>query len=570
MRGAARRSPAARRRYLTVALGSVAVASLVAGAVVGSGGNDSALRLARRFAAAWARGDYAEMYSTVDPNTQRQLSPASFAAAYRRTGATATAASLRFGAAHDAGHGTVALRARVSTRVFGTIAATLRVPISGTGANERVRWSRALLFPGLRAGESLRRSSSLPDRASLLTRDGKVLATGMPGAGGQRGSRLGAAATAITGTLGSIPKADRFFYDAAGYPAGALVGQSGLERAFEARLAGAPGGELLAGARVLATARSRPAPPVRTTISSRIQSAAVAALGGRDGAVAVLRPKTGEILGLAGVPLSGLQPPGSTFKMVTVTGVLEAHLATPRTQFPMRTAATLSGVSLQNANGESCGGTLAQAFAQSCNSVFAPLGARLGAGRLVDIARRFGFGEPPGIPGAATSTIPPPNQIPDELAAGSTAIGQGEVQATALEMAIVAATIGDTGSRPRPTLAAGTVRPPATVTSPSVARTVEHLMLDVVRNGTGTAAAIPGVRVAGKTGTAELRQTVCPQNQQNSSACAPNPKNTDAWFAAFAPAGHPRVAVGVLLVGAGAGGDTAAPVAHDVLVAALH
>src|SRR5205807_10632597 len=81
VRVAARRSPAARRRYLTVALGSVAVASLVAGAVVGSVGNDSALRLARRFVAAWAGGDYAEMYSTVDPNTQRQLSPASFAAA---------------------------------------------------------------------------------------------------------------------------------------------------------------------------------------------------------------------------------------------------------------------------------------------------------------------------------------------------------------------------------------------------------------------------------------------------------------------------------------------------------
>jgi cell division protein FtsI/penicillin-binding protein 2 len=94
-------------------------------------------------------------------------------------------------------------------------------------------------------------------------------------------------------------------------------------------------------------------------------------------------------------------------------------------------------------------------------------------------------------------------------------------------------------------------------------------MLVVVRNGTGTGAAIPHVRVAGKTGTAELRQTVCPQNQRSSAGCAPNPKNTDAWFAAFAPAGHPRVAVCVLLVGAGAGGDTAAPVAREALLAGL-
>jgi peptidoglycan glycosyltransferase len=86
------------------------------------------------------------------------------------------------------------------------------------------------------------------------------------------------------------------------------------------------------------------------------------------------------------------------------------------------------------------------------------------------------------------------------------------------------------------------------------------MMIGVVQGGTGTAARIAGVEVAGKTGTAELRPT---------AGGPPDPKNTDAWFVAFAPASNPRVAVGVMLVGAGAGGDTAAPAAQDVLAAAL-
>jgi peptidoglycan glycosyltransferase len=121
--------------------------------------------------------------------------------------------------------------------------------------------------------------------------------------------------------------------------------------------------------------------------------------------------------------------------------------------------------------------------------------------------------------------------------------------------------------------------------SAAVARTVRHLMIGVVRNGTGTSAAIPGVTVAGKTGTAELK-TECSSSeaessepsessssQSGSSGCQgadSEASNTDAWFASFAPALHPRVVVGVLLVKDGAGGDTAAPVAREVLEAGLH
>ncbi len=92
-----------------------------------------------------------------------------------------------------------------------------------------------------------------------------------------------------------------------------------------------------------------------------------------------MQPATGQILAVAGLGLDGLQPPGSTFKMITITGVLAAKLASEHTVFPYATFATLDGVKLNNANGEECGGSLELAFAVSCNSVFTPLGVKLGA-----------------------------------------------------------------------------------------------------------------------------------------------------------------------------------------------
>jgi penicillin-binding protein A len=145
------------------------------------------------------------------------------------------------------------------------------------------------------------------------------------------------------------------------------------------------------------------------------------------------------------------------------------------------------------------------------------------------------------------------------------------VLATPLLMASVAAAIGAGGVQVAPTLRKGDDAPRTRATSPRTARTIGRFMRSVVTSGTGVGAAIPGVKVAGKTGTAELRDTTNddPDPQDPSAPVVEDTTDTDAWFTAFAPLRAPRVAVAVLLVGQGAGGDTAAPAARIVLEAAL-
>jgi penicillin-binding protein A len=573
-----------RRARPVVALALVAFAI---GAIVGANSGTSASdALAERFVAAWSRTDYAAMYEDVDAATKHSLTADGFAAAYAEAMRTATATSLRvLGKPRAAGGGYVSVPVSVRTRLFGTLRLDVRLRIvGGAEGGEAIAWSHSLAFPGMRSGEALTRQTTLPPRAKLLARDGSVLAEGNPSEAGTRSSPLGGAADALIGEVGPIASSRRAELEAQGVPSNAIVGTSGLERALDAQLRGAPGGELLAGQRVLASSLARAPAAVRTTVSPAIQQAAVAALGSQLGGVVALDPSTGQILAVAGIGLDSVQPPGSTFKMVTLSGVLNAHVAKPTTVFPYATYATLDGVKLSNANGEECGGSLELAFAVSCNSVFSPLGVKLGAPRLVAMAERFGFNHPPGIEGAAESTLPAASSIQGELDVGSTAIGQGQVQASALEMAIVAASIADDGRRPRPTFTAGPPAPGAYVMSADVAHTVRRLMIEVVRKGTGTSAAIPGVTVAGKTGTAELKSECTPSSagseagesarheSESASGCvgtASEASNTDAWFASFAPALHPRIAVCVMLVKDGAGGATAAPVAREVLEAGL-
>jgi len=560
---------------------ALAAVAFALGAIVGANrGASASTSLASQFVAAWTHGEYSTMYADIDAAARRDISPSEFAALYGQALRAASATRLAVAGPTHAAGASQTVPVKVTTRLFGTLPLDFVLSVQDTGEGPRVRWSRSLEFPGMRPGERLSRHTMLPRRAALLGHEGGVLAEGDAEAGGEvvRTSPLGESARAVVGTVGPAPAARAASLEAEGVPAGASVGLSGLERALDGRLRGTLGGALLAGTRVLAYAAPRAAAAVRTTVSPALQSAAVTALGGRLGGVVVMRP-SGEILAVAGIGLEGLQPPGSTFKMITLTGALEGNVATPRTVFPYASYATLDGVKLSNANGENCGGSLELAFATSCNSVFTPLGVKLGAPRLVAAAERFGFNQPPAISGAATSTLPAASRIQGELALGSTAIGQGQVLATPLEMATVAATIADGGRRPRVSFLAGESGTPVPVTSAAVASTVRRLMIGVVRQGTGTSAAIPGVTVAGKTGTAELK-TPCTSSTEASSSepgssekssCAREGEasNTDAWFAAFAPALHPRVVVCVMLVKDGAGGETAAPAAREVLETGL-
>jgi cell division protein FtsI/penicillin-binding protein 2 len=534
----------------------IAALAFVGGILIATGPGKAERQLVTRYVDAWQHQNFAEMYSLLDPESRQRLSRNQFIAAYASAATTATLISVTPLHVNSRTGDYIPVRMRVRTRVFGTLDEVLQVPLTGSGSGAKVKFSRTLLFPGLTPGERLHRHTHLAPRATLLAINGTPLAQG-PG----RTSPIPTVAGEIVGQLGPIPRADAQTYAAAGYPPNADVGIDGLEHIFQQDIAGIPGGKLLAGRRVLAKVKPVPGQTVKTTINPTIEQAAITAMGSNYAGITAMDPRTGALLALAGVAFSGLQPPGSTMKVITVTAALDAHLVKLSTTFPIQTQADVGGYILQNAGGEACGGTLLNAFAVSCNSVFAPLGVKVGAKRLVAMAERFGFNQTPSIPGAGESTIPSASTIGNATDVGSSAIGQGKVLTSSMAMADVAATIAMGGRRPIPTLRAG--KPPqfVHVTSRHVAHEVEKMMIAVVQFGTGTSAQIPGVTVAGKTGTAELTNTSAP----GASSAA----NTDAWFIGYAPAGRPRIAVGALFPNQGAGGQTAAPAVREVIAASL-
>jgi peptidoglycan glycosyltransferase len=570
---------AARRRRLvtrTLPLALIAIAAFVVGAAAGAPGSPQK-DAANRFAQAWAAGNFTAMYAELNPASKAAIDVKDFTAAYREAAEVATLKSLQPGSAHDPtsveGEDAVPVPVSVATVAFGRLEDEVDLPYSEGG----VAWNASLVFPGLRRGEHLENQIELAPRAAILAADGTPLAEGPAE---EREHPLGSSAIDVTGEVGTASEEEMPVLARHGFAPDTPVGISGLERAFNTRLAGKPGGSLLAvgpagsAPRTLAQAKPQPGAPVKTTIDPTLQETAVAALAGRAGGVAVLDARTGDVRALAGQAYSAPQPPGSTFKIITTTAALKKGVLALDEEFEITNGVNVGGRFLNNANGEYCGGTLKQAFAESCNADFAPLGPKIGNDELVGMAESFGFNAPPTLYAPRIvheaelpeSTIP--EEIGEEIDLGVSAIGQGEVLATPLEMASVAQTIGNDGVRmPTSVVANKKLRPhaqPVRVMSKKLAGEMTDLMVGVVTEGTGTAGAIPQAQVAGKTGTAELGPKPGQENSENPVQIK------DAWFSAFAPAEKAKLAVGVLLIEAeAAGGEVAAPIASEVLSAGL-
>ena len=269
-------------------------------------------------------------------------------------------------------------------------------------------------------------------------------------------------------------------------------------------------------------------------------------------------------------------PPGSTFKLVTSAAALESGRYTPGSSVKGGTSLRLPGTKtdLPNSGGSNCGGeriSLTQALMVSCNVSFAAMGLDLGRDALEQQASAFGFGQEylEGLGGQAASVFPDDLNEPNTALS---AIGQFEVRATPLQMAQVVATIANNGQGMRPYLVDEVRAPdlsvlektdpeemPERAMSAQSASELTQMMVEVVDRGTGSTAQLPGIKVAGKTGTAQ--------------SAADRPPY--AWFVSFAPADDPQVAVAVLVEDAGVERDTisgsglAAPIAKRVMEAVL-
>ena len=568
-----------RRRILTRAAPLVVVAVVAFFIGLTLGGGSPELNAAERFVSAWETDDLEAMHRELTPEAAAQYPIEAFSELYAKAATTATVTAIEAGEAtgpSSSGEGeAVEVPVTARTAAFNAVSAPLELPVAEGG----VAWQPHLVLPGLEPGEKLDRRTRAPQRAPIIANDGTPLAKGPAAA---RSSPLGSAAVDVAGSMGVPERGEREEVSARGFPPGTLVGTSGLEQAFDARLAGMPGGQLLAtggsgGDRVIAESEPAPGEPVRTTIEPGLQETTVVALGDQFGGVAVLDATNGSVRALAGIAFSSPQPPGSVFKIVTTTAALEAGAVSLDDEFEVVTEAVVEGRAISNAGNSPCGGTFTESFAESCNSVFAPLGAKVGGEKLLATAEDFGFNSPPALfaPDPTAVIDPPPSTIPEpigsDLEVAVTAIGQGQVLASPLQMATIAQTIAAGGKRsPTPLVTEPALAPEAgttDVTDAKTASTVRDLMVANVATGTGVAADIPDATVAGKTGTAELG----PDPDAPAPAPGEDPAlEENAWFTAFAPAEKPKLALAVMIIDAsGSGGEVAAPIAAEILSSAL-
>ena len=410
-----------------------------------------------------------------------------------------------------------------------------------------------------------------PARGRILDREGNVLAE-------------------------SLPDGTRYYNDASvAHLVGYLdprYGSQGVELEFNEVLSGtSPSGwEGAINAEFKRTAKT--GEDVVLTIDPKVQAAAAAALGGRSGAVVAIDPRNGEVLAMVSVPtydpgslgtlggalfqdpsspllnraIQGLYPPGSTFKTITATGILESGVATPETIVTCPGEIVIDGFPISCSNTPQGVGTypFKDAFTYSVNAIFADLGVKLGWPRLTDIAQRYGFNAPLSfsLETAASQLHSPGADLTTTLLA-ETSFGQGQLLATPLQMAQVAAIVANGGELATPHLTLrrqrdgtdqGVLEPVVTrrVIDQELARTMNEFMVSVVQARQAAGVNIPGVTVGGKTGTAEAGDGT-----------------SHAWFIGFAPAEAPEVAIAVIVEHGGQGGVVASPIAGQVLQAAL-
>ena len=438
-------------------------------------------------------------------------------------------------------------------------------------------WLQVVAGPAIAADRHNPRLALLARfRGTIVARDGTLLAVSTPKG---RSYPLGASLA-----------------HAVGY-ASATYGTSGLEAAFDADLSP----RLVANDPVRQfrslfgrgeTDADQRGATVVTTIDPRVQSALYQGLSAFPRAAGIaLDPRTGEVLAIASVPsfdpatidrsfstlardprsplldraLDGLYPPGSTFKIFTAAAALDAGAVTPDSTFEDTGGYQIGSFVVHDDESEATGEQdLAGAFALSSNVDFAQIALKLGAHRWFEYAGRWGFGRPLEftLP-AAVDHLPTRESVTPSILA-QLGFGQADLLVTPLRMALIGATIASGGNEPRPYLvravrwndgrqtpdaSAGSL---ATPIASETASEVRDLMVACVESGTGTPAALPGVTVAGKTGTAT------------------NPAGrSHAWFVAFAPADAPRVAVAVVVENVGYGATYAAPIARRVLAAGL-
>jgi penicillin-binding protein A len=425
-------------------------------------------------------------------------------------------------------------------------------------------------------------------RGLIRSGDGSVLARSVKQSGGLYERRY--------------PTGDLFAH-AVGYSF-TNIGQAGLERFYNDPLVGKRQGldslfDQLSGGRKQGDDLSLTLDPN----AQRIAQDALRSTGDGHGAVVAMDPHSGAVKVMASTPsydpnnldapgrfaalnrdpgspvfnraTQSSYPPGSTFKVATAVAAIDSGKFTPDTTVSGQNGKLIGGVPLQNDNGESFGDIpLTQALTFSVNTVWAEVGERLGKSTMGRYMTRLGFYAKPPLDYPADQRLASGEYdngqllgpLSPQIDVGRMAIGQDKLAVTPLQMAMVASSVANDGVLVRPHMAStivdtdGRVRDrvgtqeEARVMKPSTARSVTQMMSQVVKEGTGTAAALSGIEVAGKTGTAEKNQ--CSGNQ--------------TWFIAFAPVSHPKIAIAVTNeCASGTGGEVAAPIAKRVMEALI-